>query len=582
MSGPEHLPPTADDDAVPASEARALALAERWSVEDPDPMHREALRAELDAAAGTGPEAEAARASLASRFSGPLAFGTAGLRAEEGPGESRMNRLVVRRTAAGLARHLWEGVGEDAAAPLAVVGYDARRGSLGFAQDTAAVLTAAGVQVVLLPDALPTPVLAFAVRHLSADAGVMVTASHNPPADNGYKVYLGGRMTDEAGRGAQIVSPADVAIAELIDHEAWTADIPLAEDGWTVAGDELLEAYREAALAVLDEDRHPDRALRIVYTPLHGVGGAVLPGLLDEAGFGPVHVVPEQAEPDPAFPTVAFPNPEEPGAMDLALALAAEVDADLVIANDPDADRLALAAPFPGPDGTRVWRMLSGDAVGTLLGAHLLPALAAAERSVANSVVSSPQLAALAEAQSVAHHVTLTGFKWISRAPRLGFGYEEALGYCVDPDMVRDKDGITAALMAAELAAGLAARGRTVADALADVDAVTGSMPSGQVSVRVADLSVIPRTMAALRAQGPATLAGEPVTVRRDLAEGGAGLPPTNALLFATASGTRVLVRPSGTEPKLKCYLGARDADPAVAAERLEALRAEVAALVGG
>lgn len=518
-------------------------------------MHREALRAELDAAAGTGPEAEAARASLASRFSGPLAFGTAGLRAEEGPGESRMNRLVVRRTAAGLARHLWEGVGEDAAAPLAVVGYDARRGSLGFAQDTAAVLTAAGVQVVLLPDALPTPVLAFAVRHLSADAGVMVTASHNPPADNGYKVYLGGRMTDEAGRGAQIVSPADVAIAALIDHEAWTADIPLAEDGWTVAGDELLQAYREAALAVLDEDRHPDRTLRIVYTPLHGVGGAVLPGLLDEAGFGPVHVVPEQAEPDPAFPTVAFPNPEEPGAMDLALALAAEVDADLVIANDPDADRLALAAPFPGPDGTRVWRMLSGDAVGTLLGAHLLPALAAAERSVANSVVSSPQLAALAEAQSVAHHVTLTGFKWISRAPRLGFGYEEALGYCVDPDMVRDKDGITAALVAAELAAGLAARGRTVADALADVDAVTGSMPSGQVSVRVADLSVIPRTMAALRAQGPATLAGEPVTVRRDLAEGGAGLPPTDALLFATASGTRVLVRPSGTEPKLKCYL---------------------------
>lgn len=268
--------------------------------------------------------------------------------------------------------------------------------------------------------------------------------------------------------------------------------------------------------------------------------------------------------------------------MDLALALAAEVDADLVIANDPDADRLALAAPVTDADGARTWRMLSGDAVGTLLGAHAMPALHAAGRSAANSVVSSPQLAALAEANGVRHHVTLTGFKWISRAPDLGFGYEEALGYCVDPDMVRDKDGITAALMAAELAAALTAQGRGLMDALADVDAVTGAMPSAQVSVRVADLSLIARTMTALRQQAPATLAGEPVTVRRDLAAGGDGLPPTDALLFATDSGTRVLVRPSGTEPKLKCYLGTRDADPAAAAERLEALRAEVTALVGG
>lgn len=570
------------DDGAPGLESALLALAERWAAEDPDPEHGAVLRAELAAAAGSGPDAEAARASLASRFSGPLVFGTAGLRAAEGPGETRMNRLVVRRTAAGLARHLWNGVGADAAAPLAVVGYDARHGSAAFAADTAAVLTAAGVQTVLLPDALPTPVLAFAVRHLSADAGVMVTASHNPPADNGYKVYLGGRLTDEAGRGAQIVSPADEQIAALIDHEAWVADVPLAAEGWSVAGADLLEAYRAAALGVLDDDRHGHRDLRIVYTPLHGVGGTVLPGLLEEAGFGPVHVVPEQAQPDPAFPTVAFPNPEEPGAMDLALALAAEVDADLVIANDPDADRLALAAPFTGEDGSRTWRMLSGDAVGTLLGAHAMPSLLNAGRSAANSVVSAPQLAALAASHGVRHHVTLTGFKWIARAPELGFGYEEALGYCVDPGMVRDKDGITAALMAAELTAALKAGGRTVADALADVDAVTGSMPSGQVSVRVADLSLIARTMAALRAQGPATLAGEPVTVRRDLAEGGEGLPPTDALLFATDSGTRVLVRPSGTEPKLKCYLGTRDADAAVAARRLETLRAEVAALVGG
>lgn len=575
---PAH-PPHDDVAALPED---VLARAERWAAEDPDPAHRDTLRAELDAAAGVGPEAAAARAALAARFAGPLAFGTAGLRAEEGPGESRMNRLVVRRTAAGLAAHLWDGVGRDAAPPLAVVGYDARHGSAAFAADTAGVLTAAGVQTVLLPDPLPTPVLAFAVRHLSADAGVMVTASHNPPADNGYKVYLGGRLTDEAGRGAQIVSPADAQIAARIDHAAWAADIPLADDGWTVAGPDLLEAYRAAALGVLDDDRHGHRDLRVVYTPLHGVGGAVVPGLLEDAGFGPVHVVAEQAAPDPAFPTVAFPNPEEPGAMDLALALAAEVDADLVIANDPDADRLALAAPVTDAHGVRTWRMLSGDAVGTLLGAHAMPALHAAGRSAANSVVSSPQLAALAEAKGVTHHVTLTGFKWISRAPDLGFGYEEALGYCVDPDMVRDKDGITAALMAAELAAALKAQGRGLTDALADVDAVTGAMPSAQVSVRVADPSLIARTMTALRQQAPATLAGEPVTVRRDLAAGGDGLPPTDALLFATDSGTRVLVRPSGTEPKLKCYLGTRDADPAAAAERLEALRAEVTALVGG
>ena len=565
-----------------ALDPRVVALAERWSVEDPEPMHREILRAELDAAEGTGPEADAARASLASRFSGPLAFGTAGLRAEEGPGESRMNRIVVRRTAAALGAHLWQVLGADAPAPLAVVGYDARRGSAAFAQDTAAVLTAAGAQVILLPSALPTPVLAFAVRHLNADAGVMVTASHNPPADNGYKVYLGGRMTDAAGRGAQLVSPADAQIAALIDHEAWPADIALAADGWELAGPELLEAYREAALGLLDPGRFPHRALRVVYTPMHGVGGAVLPGLLAEAGFADVEMVPEQAQPDPAFPTVAFPNPEEPGAMDLALALAAERDADLVIANDPDADRLALGVRITDGAGARTWRMLSGDAVGTLLGAHLMPQLRATGRSAANSVVSAPQLAVLAEAEGVAHHVTLTGFKWISRAPELGYGYEEALGYCVAPDLVRDKDGITAALLACELAADLAASGRTLADALAAVDAVTGAMPAAQVSVRVQDLSIIGATMAALRERGPAELAGEPVTVSRDLAEGGAGLPPTDALLFATDSGTRVLIRPSGTEPKLKCYLGTRDADPDAAAERLERLRSQVAALVGG
>jgi len=561
-----------------ALDPRLLERARRWALEEPDARHAATLTAELEAAEGGD---AAAAAAVRSRFSGPLAFGTAGLRAEEGAGESRMNRLVVRRAAAGIARYLADTLGEDEAAASVVIGYDARHGSASFARDSAGVFTAAGAQVTLLPGPLPTPVLAFLVRHLGADAGVMVTASHNPPADNGYKVYLGGRMTDAAGRGAQIVSPADADIAARIDHGAWFADIPMANTGWDVASEELVEAYSGAALGVLDEGRRESTgrdALSIVYTPLHGVGGAVLPGLLDRAGFTDVHVVPRQADPDPDFPTVAFPNPEEPGALDLAFEAAAERAADLVIANDPDADRLALAAA--DADGT--WRMLSGDQVGSLLGAHLMPRLEAMGRSAACSIVSSPQLSRLAAEAGVDHHATLTGFKWISRAPEIGYGYEEALGYCVAPDLVRDKDGMTAALVAADLAAGLKSEGRTLWDALADLDSLTGAMPSTQVSVRVSDLQVISAAMARLRADGIAELAGDPVTVSTDLAEGSADLPPTDGLLFATDTGTRVVIRPSGTEPKLKCYLGTTDADPQAARARLDAVREQIAALVAG
>ena len=555
-----------------------LERARRWALEEPDARHAATLTAELEAAEGG--DADAAEA-VRSRFAGPLAFGTAGLRAEEGPGESRMNRLVVRRAAAGIARYLADTLGEDEAAASVVIGYDARHGSAAFARDSAGVFTAAGAQVTLLPRPLPTPVLAFLVRHLGADAGVMVTASHNPPADNGYKVYLGGRVTDAAGRGAQIVSPADAEISVRIDHDAWFADIPMVNSGWEVADEELVEAYSVAALGVLDEDRRESTgrdALSVVYTPLHGVGGAVLPGLLGRAGFTGVHVVTRQAEPDADFPTVTFPNPEEPGALDLAFAAAAERDADLVIANDPDADRLALAAP--DQDGT--WRMLSGDQVGSLLGAHLMPRLEAMGRSTACSIVSSPQLSRLAAEAGVDHYATLTGFKWISRAPEIGYGYEEALGYCVAPDLVRDKDGMTAALMAADLAAGLKAEGRTVWDALADLDATTGAMPSAQVSMRVEDLQIIVDAMARLRAEGIAELAGDPVTTSVDLAAGSEDLPPTDGLLFATDTGTRVVIRPSGTEPKLKCYLGTADADPQAAHARLDAVREQIAALVAG
>lgn len=527
-----------------------LESAEEWARQDPDEDDRATLEAEI-AAARDG-DATAAR-SLASRFSGPLAFGTAGLRAAEGPGPARMNRVVVRRTAAGLARYLLESVStaDGAPRPRVVVGYDARRGSQGFALDSAAVFTAAGLETILLPGSLPTPVLAFAVRHLAAEAGVMVTASHNPPEDNGYKVYLGGRATDEHGRGAQIVAPADRQIAERIDHESAVDSIPLAAEGWSVAGEDLVEAYRTAALGVLDPELAEHRDLKIVYTPLHGVGGSVLPGLLASAGFAQVATVVEQAEPDPTFPTVAFPNPEEPGAMDLALAAAEREGADLVIANDPDADRCALAVQER--DGS--WRMLRGDETGVLLGHHLMERLRRAGQVTANSVVSSRQLSRMAEAVRVEHQTTLTGFKWISRVPGLGFGYEEALGYCVDPANVRDKDGMTAALVAAELAASLKSQGRSLLDLLDSLAVEHGMYGTGQLSIRVGDLSLLDAMMSRLRQAPPESLAGQHVIESADLAEGYRGLPPTDGVLYLTADDARVIIRPSGTEPKLKCYL---------------------------
>ncbi|NUL43957.1 phospho-sugar mutase [Cellulosimicrobium funkei] len=571
-----------------------MAAAVEWARQDPDDGDRALLEAEITAArAGDG----AAVASLASRFAGPLEFGTAGLRAEEGPGPSRMNRVVVRRTAAGLATYLLQrlaamtpgqtvdapadattGASADAAEgqvprpPRVVVGYDARRGSKTFALDSAAVFAAAGLETILLPSELPTPVLAFAVRHLDADAGVMVTASHNPPADNGYKVYLGGRMTDEAGRGAQITAPSDRDIAGCIQHDAPVDSIPLATDGWTVADRGIAASYRLAACRVLDQESTGHRRLNVVYTPLHGVGGAVLPDLFEDAGFDRPYTVPEQADPDPAFPTVAFPNPEEPGAMDLALAAARDRGADLVIANDPDADRLALAVPDPASG----WRMLTGDEVGVLLGSHLMARLRPAGAVVGNSVVSSRLLSRVAAEGGVPHETTLTGFKWIARVPGLGFGYEEALGYCVSPEMVRDKDGMTAALVAAELAAELADEGKTLLDALDEIALHFGVVATGQLSMRVADLALLDTMMTRLRLAPPATLAGQDVVETVDLAQGYRDLPGTDALMYTTADDSRVVVRPSGTEPKLKCYLEV--VRPVEAAPQVPGARAEASA----
>ena len=577
------------------TDPQLLDAARAWGAADPDPATRAELEALVEAAAAGD---AAARAELADRFSGTLQFGTAGLRAALGAGPMRMNRVVVLRAAAGLAAHVLavqtpaDGAAGSARRPRAVVGYDARHGSEVFAGDTAAVFTAAGIETLLLPAPLPTPVLAWAVRALEAEVGVMVTASHNPPADNGYKVYLGGRAVEPEARGCQIVAPHDRMIAERIAAVGPVEDIPRAQDGWTVLPASVEQDYLDAVLpAVLPSAAGAGRSLRVVLTPLHGVGGRTTTEALRRAGLADVHVVPEQAEPDPDFPTVAFPNPEEPGALDLALATALAVGADLVLANDPDADRVAVAVPVPGVGAGgagQEWRMLRGDEVGALLGHAAAARCAGREGAVfANSIVSSRLLGRIAAAAGIAHQETLTGFKWIARVPGLAFGYEEALGYCVAPEVVRDKDGISAAVAVAVLADELRAQGRTLLDVLDDLALAHGLYATDQLSIRVADLSRIPVMAAALRDAPPAALGGSEVVEVADLAAPGTGLPPTEGLRLLTADGTRVIVRPSGTEPKLKCYLevvapvAGRAALPAARAEaqeRLGRIRAELEA----
>ena len=597
----------------PTLDPALAAAVTAWIDDDPDPTTAEELRALL-AAATSGPAAdtpEAERAArtrlahdaqedLADRFRSMLEFGTAGLRGALGGGPNRMNRSVVIRAAAGLVHYLdteltaLRAAGQLAAeGPRVVIGYDARHNSDVFAQDTAAVVMAAGGHALLLPRPLPTPILAFAVRHLGADAGVMVTASHNPPQDNGYKVYLGGRVVTDSGQGSQIVPPYDAQIAVRIAQVTSVTSVPRAPGGWTILGEEVLEAYLAAVAAL--RDRSVPRTLRIVLTPLHGVGGHVAELVLRGAGFEDLHIVAEQALPDPDFPTVAFPNPEEPGAIDLALALAREVGADLVLANDPDADRCAAAVRDPRAAGDG-WRMLHGDEVGALLGEYVATRAAGAGGVLANSIVSSRLLARIAAAHGLEHRSTLTGFKWISRVDGLVFGYEEALGYCVDPAVVRDKDGLSTALLLTQLAAATRAEGRTLVDLLDDLARRHGLHLTDQLAARFADLSQIPATMARVRAEPPTTLAGSPVVELVDLAEPGTGpdaLPPTDGLRLLAADGTRVVIRPSGTEPKVKCYLevivpveehastGAVTQARQAARARLDAVRADLTVALG-
>jgi phosphomannomutase len=571
---------------VTEAEAELRGAVEAWIADDPDAEDRTELRALLDRAFPR-PDA-AALDELRDRFTGRLEFGTAGLRGAVAAGPNRMNRAVVRAATAAVAGWLLGSASGDAVS--VVVGCDARHRSGEFADEAARVLAGAGVAVHMLPQPGPTPLLAFAVRHLAASAGVMITASHNPAADNGYKLYL--------SDGAQVIPPADVEIEARMASLGPLAQIPVADAGSpliTRHGDEIARAYLDAVVPAAAGSGSGWPKLNVVYTPMHGVAGDLMLRAIVRAGFAAPHVVAAQARPDPDFPTVAFPNPEEPGALDLALADALRLGADLVVASDPDGDRLAVAVRRPGR-GLAGWVVLTGDQVGALIGASLLerPAGGAgpAGRLVASTIVSSTLLAKIAAAAGARYAETLTGFKWIVRAgdgipgARFVFGYEEALGYAVG-DVVRDKDGIGAALAMLALAAEAKAKGRSVLDRYDALEIAHGVHLTSQVTMRTAGQAQV---MSRLRADPPAEFAGQPVTALVDLAQGGdGGLPAADVLIFRLPGG-RVVLRPSGTEPKIKCYIEiveplAGRSLPAArgsAAERLAPLRHALEAVLAG
>ena len=521
-----------------------LARVREWIGHDPDETDREELTALVTAAesgdAGAGMELE-------QRFDGQLTFGTAGLRGQMGAGPQRMNTAVVTTATAGLCTVLATDLPEGF---HVVIGYDARHRSASFALTAAAIVVAAGGRASLMPRELPTPMLAFAVQHLDADAGIMVTASHNPAADNGYKVYTGARVSDAGG--SQIVPPMDKRIFDAILAVGPANEVPRADEGWQIIDESLIDDYVAAASELVTEPGPKD--LAIVMTAMHGVGAPTAVAAFAAAGFTNVTLVPEQQEPDPDFPTVAFPNPEEDGALDLSMALAKRLDADIIVALDPDADRCSIAIPDPSqPAG---WRQLTGDQVGALLGDYVASQHEGEKGVVvARSIVSSSLLAAIADSHGVTAEETLTGFKWISRAKGLVFGYEEAIGYCVNPDKVRDKDGITAGIVACDLATQLGVSGRSLDDRLDELAVEHGLHVTAPLTFRVDDLELITQGMARIRSTPPTTLAGAPIVEWDDLAEGWNGLPPTEGVRMVTDHADRVIVRPSGTEPKLKCYL---------------------------
>jgi len=553
-----------------------LERARQWASHDPDPATASSLSADIEAAE-RGDEEAAARVGAA--MNGPLQFGTAGLRGTVGPGESRMNLAVVIRATAGLCEVVKR---HATGTPTLVVGCDARYGSSEFATAACRVASAAGVRVLALPQANPTPLTAFSMLHFDADAGVMVTASHNPAPDNGYKVYLGGTVAQGDGRGVQIVPPFDAEIAAAIEAAPPADEVPMSDD--LVEAVDPREEYVACASALASGEASAREDLRIVLTAMHGVGAAITSRVLAEAGFSNVSLVEAQAQPDPDFPTVPFPNPEEAGALDMAMEQAREQGADLIIAVDPDADRCALAVP--DPSSKTGWSPLSGDQTGSLLGEFL--AARGLTGSLANSIVSSRLLSRIAHAHGLEHHTTLTGFKWIARAPGLGFGYEEAIGFCPDPAHVRDKDGIATSVVAASLVAALKAQGRSVWDELERLARLHGLHVSSPLTFRVEEIEQIASGMARLRAQPPSVLAGSPVVEVSDLSQGYRGLPPTDGVLVLTEAGDRVIARPSGTEPKLKCYLEVilpvAEGEPLPwdqARERLDAIKGAFAEIIG-
>ena len=536
-------------------------VAQNWLNQDPDLETRAELEQLISQAKANDAKAQA---ELASRFDGRLQFGTAGLRGRLQAGSMGMNRVLVVQAAGGLAEFL-KGYDKE---PSIVLGYDGRKNSDVFARDTAEIMAAAGIKTYLLPRKLPTPVLAYAIKYFDTTAGVMVTASHNPPEDNGYKVYLG-----KANGGGQIVSPADQEIAACIDKVAQGSikDLPRSQN-YTVLDDEIVDAYiaKTASLA-----KEPQVDINYVYTAMHGVGYEVLSKTLAKAGLPQPSIVAEQVWPDGTFPTVNFPNPEEKGALDLAIKVAKEKNAEFIIANDPDADRLAVALP----DAQGNWKVLHGNVIGCFLGWYLAKQYHAQGKKgvLACSLVSSPALAEIAKKYGFESEETLTGFKYIGKVDGLLFGFEEALGYLVDPDKVRDKDGISAAIMFLDLVRHLKKQGKTLADYADDFTKEFGAYVSGQISIRVSDLSAIGKLMTALRNNPPSEVGGFKVATFLDHTKTDR---QSDILVFVLENGSRLIARPSGTEPKIKFYLDARGTDPKNAEEVLAQFDESVRAIL--
>jgi phosphomannomutase len=528
--------------------AELTAEVKAWIADDPDLKTAAQLTALLEAND---------EAALQKYFSGFLKFGTAGLRGPVGPGPSCMNRAVVGRTAAGISTYM-----KERGMNRVVIGRDARHGSADFATESAEIFAGAGFEVFVLPRALPTPLLAFATRQLKCDVGVMVTASHNPPQDNGYKVYIGPAADGINYAASQIINPTDELIAKEIAAIKSLASYPRGKS-WTIVGEELITEYirRTALIATKPGD------LKIVYTAMHGVGTETVQRVFNHAGFATLILVDEQCTPDPDFPTVAFPNPEEPGAIDLAIQKARDFGADLVIANDPDADRCAAAVNDPKVG----WRMLRGDELGVIFGEWI--ARDNSQGNFGNSIVSSSALQKIAAHYSIGFKEVLTGFKWIAKIEDLAFGYEEAIGYAVDSKTVNDKDGISAALLLAHIASELKSQGLSLLDLLNEVWARHGFHGTELISIRVADLSQITQVLTNLRKSPPTEIAGRAVISIDDLANPQDGLPPTDGLRLWIDGGIRMIVRPSGTEAKMKCYIEVIAKNEAMASDLLNQLR---------